>query len=107
VMKQALRTTSLAAAGLIAAPAAFVAILGVTDQFGARRYPDPGLTLPSWFWLAVYFVLLGSGAVSILSLPLRRGWVRLCLAIAYIASMGFVLALLGSMLGVNGYHYSM
>jgi len=66
----------------------------------------PSVVLPRWFWLAVYFASLGSGALAILSLPVRRGWLRLCLAVAYIAVAGFVLLLLGSLLKINGYHYS-
>jgi hypothetical protein len=104
--KPALRAALLAAWGLVAVPAAFFAILVITDRLGARRYPVPSVVLPWWFWLAVYFVLLGSGALAIISLPMRHGWVRLCLAVAYIAVVGFVLLLLGSLLEVNGYHYS-
>ena len=96
----------LAAWALVAVPAFFFAMLADTDRLDARRYPWASMVLPPWFWLAAYFVLLGSGALAIAGLPLRRRWLRLCLAIVYIAAIGFALLFLGSSVGISGYHHS-
>ena len=67
--------------------------------------PGPEPLLPSWLWLAIYFLLLGSGAVAVIGLPFRRSWLRLSLAIAYIVAMGFALLVLGSLLEIKHHPY--
>jgi hypothetical protein len=79
---------------IIAVPAIFWIYVLFTYRVAARHDHLPYQEFPLWLWFAMYFALIASGSFAVARLPLSRMWVRVGLAMVYIAAMAVVLLVL-------------